>query len=174
MKNNQPLLVRAAVADDAARLLEVAQAILAEGEFTITEPDELPLTEEQERQWVSLHVDAPGKLLLVSEIAGSVVGLLSFENEGRKRIAHRGTLHLSVLKEWRDQGIGRALLLSLIRWAEGQNLIEKLCLSVFATNDRAIGLYRKLGFVEEGRCPRAVKVGPGQFVDEVLMYRFVR
>jgi RimJ/RimL family protein N-acetyltransferase len=47
-------------------------------------------------------------------------------------------------------------------------------LAVFATNARAIGLYRKLGFVEEGRRPREVKFGADQYVDDILMYRFVK
>jgi RimJ/RimL family protein N-acetyltransferase len=173
-KTHQNLLVRAGVIDDAARILEIAHAVLADGEFTITEPDELPSSEDQEREWIRQLLDAPGKILLVGVIADSLVGIINFENGHRRRIAHRGSLHMSVLEEWRDQGIGRALLQSLIQWAEEQPILEKLCLSVLATNARGIKLYLSLGFVEEGRCPRSVKVGPGHYVDEILMYRFVR
>jgi RimJ/RimL family protein N-acetyltransferase len=52
-------------------------------------------------------------------------------------------------------------------------LIEKIGLSVFATNLDAIRLYKRLGFVEEGRQPREIKLGPGEYADNVLMYRFV-
>jgi RimJ/RimL family protein N-acetyltransferase len=70
-------------------------------------------------------------------------------------------------------GIGTALLQTLIDWAEANPLIEKIGMAVFANNERAIRLYRKLGFVEEGRRPREMKLGPGWYVDDVLMYRFV-
>jgi RimJ/RimL family protein N-acetyltransferase len=62
---------------------------------------------------------------------------------------------------------------TLIEWAEAHPGIEKLTLGVFATNTRAIALYRKLGFAEEGRQPREVKFGPDDYVDLLLMYRFV-
>jgi len=61
---------------------------------------------------------------------------------------------------------------AFIEWAEASS-VEKVCLSVFATNARAIALYQKFGFVEEGRRPNEVKLGPGEYVDDVLMYRFV-
>ncbi len=37
---------------------------------------------------------------------------------------------------------------------------------------RAIDLYRRLGFVEEGRRAKGIKIEPEQYVDEVLMGRW--
>ena len=37
-----------------------------------------------------------------------------------------------------------------------------------------IRLYRRLGFVEEGRRAEEIKIGPNRYVDEVLMGRFVK
>jgi RimJ/RimL family protein N-acetyltransferase len=65
------------------------------------------------------------------------------------------------------------MLTALIGWAEASPLIEKIGLSVFATNVDAIRLYQKLGFAEEGRQPREFKIGPGEYADGVLMCRFV-
>ena len=65
------------------------------------------------------------------------------------------------------------MLQILIDWGKSNPTIEKLSLSVLATNCRAIKLYRRFGFVEEGRRINEVKLGPGQYVDDVLMYRFV-
>ena len=66
------------------------------------------------------------------------------------------------------------MLQALIDWAEASPLIEKVGLSVFVTNVDAIRLYRRLGFVEEGRQPREMRLGDGEYVDNVLMYRFTR
>jgi RimJ/RimL family protein N-acetyltransferase len=101
-----------------------------------------------------------------------VVGGLSFENGGHRRIAHRGSLGVSVRQAWRGQGIGAALIAALIAWAEASPLIEKIGLSVFADNAGAIRLYQWLGFVEEGRRSGEMKLGPGQYADEVLMCRW--
>ena len=62
---------------------------------------------------------------------------------------------------------------SLIDWGESNPTIDKLALSVFATNTRAIALYRNFGFVEEGRRIKEVKLGQGKCVDDILMYRLV-
>ncbi len=65
------------------------------------------------------------------------------------------------------------MLKTLLDWAEKNPLIEKVGLSVFATNTDASRLYRRLDFVEEGRRAKEIKFGPGEYVDEVLMGRFV-
>ena len=66
------------------------------------------------------------------------------------------------------------MLQCLLDWAETSDLIEKLCLAVFADNRPAIDLYKKFGFLEEGRQPHQIKVGPDDYQDVVLMYRFVQ
>jgi len=45
---------------------------------------------------------------------------------------------------------------------------------VFATNRPAIGLYKQLGFAEEGRQVRGIKMADGKYIDGVLMYKFVK
>ena len=61
-----------------------------------------------------------------------------------------------------------------LEWAEANPLIEKVGMSVFSTNADAIRLYRRLGFIEEGRRAKQIKLWPGQFVDKILMGRFVK
>jgi ribosomal protein S18 acetylase RimI-like enzyme len=61
-----------------------------------------------------------------------------------------GEIGMAVLSEWRGRGVGSALLAAAIGWARQRGL-HKLSLSVFPHNAAAIALYRKFGFVEEGR-----------------------
>ncbi len=53
-------------------------------------------------------------------------------------------------------------------------MIEKVTLAVFSNNQRAITAYERCRFQEEGRCPRDMKLAPGEYLDSVLMYRFVK
>ena len=138
------------------------------------EPDEFPETEDQERKWIQDHLDHPGQIVLLAETAGTIIGNVSFENGACRRIAHRGTLGIAVVKEWRGRSIGTALMESLLEWATGNPLIEKVCLEVFATNKTAIRLYKKLGFVEEGLRPNDIKIGPGRYVDTLAMGKFLK
>jgi RimJ/RimL family protein N-acetyltransferase len=172
-KTGQLVTIRSAQPDDAARLIAYVRAVLGEAPHFVLEPDEFNFTEDQERHWIQDNLDGPGKLVLIAEIPGEIIGCLSFENGQRRRIAHRGTFGISVREGWRGQGIGTTMLQTLIDWATANSLIEKIGLSVFATNKEAIRLYKRFGFVEEGRLPREFKSGDGQYADNVLMYLLV-
>ena len=51
--------------------------------------------------------------------------------------------------------------------------MEKLSLSVFSDNDRAIALYEASGFGIEGRREREYRLADGSYRGDVLMSRFV-
>jgi RimJ/RimL family protein N-acetyltransferase len=174
LPTGQRLVVRSPAPDDASQLLDYAHVVLQESEYFLLEPDELQLSEEEEQEWIREHREEDGSILLAAEVDGFIVGLIGFENGPQRRVAHRGSLHLSVARPWRGIGIGRILLETLIDWAKATPVIEKVSLSVMATNHRAIGLYRKLGFREEGRLAREIKVSPDHYEDELLMCRFVK
>jgi RimJ/RimL family protein N-acetyltransferase len=172
-RTGQTLYLRSAVLADAPRLLEIRRLVVEEGDFMLTEPDEFELTVEQLRKSVQKHARAPGYLYLVAEVGGQVVGMVHFANGLLHRTAHAGMLSIYVDYDWRGQGVGQHLLQGLIDWAERNPRIEKLSLAVFSTNIKAIGLYEKLGFQIEGRCPRDMKLATGEYIDSILMYRFV-
>lgn len=60
----------------------------------------------------------------------------------------------------------------LIAWARQSDEIEKIELNVRVSNARAIALYKKMGFHEEGRLEKRIKVG-GRYIDDILMALFV-
>jgi RimJ/RimL family protein N-acetyltransferase len=59
-------------------------------------------------------------------------------------------------------------------WATEHPQIERLGLHALSGNLRALHLYRAMGFVEEGRRVQAIKIGPGEYADEVIMARPVK
>jgi RimJ/RimL family protein N-acetyltransferase len=173
LKNGQVVRLRSAVPGDAPRLLEIRRMVVEEGQFMLTEPDEFDLTIEQLKKSVQKHAREPGYLYLVAEVDGHIVGMVHFANGYLHRTAHAGMLSIYVDQPWRGQGVGQRLLHGLIEWAGRSPLIEKLSLAVFSTNLNAIGLYEKMGFQVEGRCPHDMKLASGEYIDSILMYRFV-
>ncbi len=174
IRTGEVIVLRSAELSDAAAFLRHADEILRDPEFvSISRPEEFNLTETQEREWIRAHRDKAGDIVIVAEVDAEFIGLVFLESEARQRISHRGLLHMAISRPWRGRGVGTALLESLIQWAEQHSDLEKLCLEVMANNTRAIGLYKKLGFQEEGRRPRAIKLGPDEYLDDILMYRFV-
>lgn len=172
-RTGQEFVIRTAHPSDAEAALAYIRSIAEETEFFVLQPDEFPPTVEEEQAWIQDHLDHPGKILLLAEANGCLVGNVSFEAGPYRRVAHRGTFGIAVVKEWRGRGVGAALLQEFLKWAESSPGIEKVCLEVFATNANAIRLYRKLGFVEEGRRIKDIKRGPDDYVDTVTMVRFV-
>ena len=79
-----------------------------------------------------------------------------------------GEIGMAVAREWRGRGVGSALLEAAIEWARNEGL-HKLSLGVFAHNARAIALYRKFGFVEEGRRVKHYRRASGELWDALEM-----
>jgi RimJ/RimL family protein N-acetyltransferase len=174
LKSGGVVRIRAATEADAGALVALMAAETAERVYGVMEPDELNRNEAKERQRIQHYTEEANSLLLVAEVAGAVVGSLDFTTPPLRRMAHAGRLGLSVAAEWRALGIGRTLLAVLLEWARAHPRIEKVGLGVLATNARAIHVYQLMGFEEEGRHRRAFRLGPGEYVDDVLMYVFVK
>jgi GNAT superfamily N-acetyltransferase len=117
-KNSSVVIVRTANQDDADAFLNLGKSIMSEHIYTMTQPDELNLSIEEEQQWLQTKIDNPNHLALVAEIGGKVVGQLDFSNGHKKRIAHTGEFGMGVCKEHRGNGIGSFLLKELVKWAE--------------------------------------------------------
>lgn len=173
-KDGTLVTIRTAKEADAAQLLELGREVMSEGEFTLTRPDELNFTYQEEADWIRDHLIHPSKLLLVAEIGDEIVGLIDFSPGNRIRISHTGYFGMSVSIRVREIGIGNALLSALLKWGHSHESIEKMGLKVHATNARAIHLYQKLGFKEEGRLLRDLKYEDGVYVDTIMMSRFVK
>ncbi len=84
-----------------------------------------------------------------------------------------GEIAMGVARAWRGRGVGSALLAAAIEWARGQTL-HKLILSVFAHNAAAIALYRKVGFIEEGRRVEQYRRESGELWDAIEMGLMLR
>jgi len=84
---------------------------------------------------------------------------------------HSGRLGMGVHPQYRRLGIGRQLMVQTIQKAKAKGL-ERIELEVFASNAPAIRLYKKLGFLIEGRKKKARKLD-GNYDDIIEMALFV-
>jgi RimJ/RimL family protein N-acetyltransferase len=114
----------------------------------------------------------PDHLLAVLERDGHFAGAGQlFPGSEATLFGHVAELGIWILQPYRRQGLGTMLLEWMLSWAVTANL-EKVVLSLFATNNAALALYRKFGFFVEGRRQRQFKTN-GQYIDEILMARFL-
>jgi len=95
---------------------------------------------------------------------------VAFARQQRSQTRHRADIvSVYARPEVRGQGHVTALLERLASDAAEVG-IKQLELHVAAENDPAISLYRRLGFTEFGRIPRAVCRG-GLYTDDLLMLK---
>ena len=127
----------------------------------------------EERRWIGAEppVDVEKRAAswtldgdLLAETDGRIVGSIHVQ------ATHHGygEIGMAVLREWRGRGVGTALMVAAIDWARERGL-HKLSLSVFAHNEAAIALYRKFGFVEEGRRVQQYRRESGELWDGIDM-----
>jgi len=70
--------------------------------------------------------------------------------------------------DWRGMGLSYTAYRQFIPFMFELLNLHKISLEVLATNTRAINLYKKLGFIEEGR-KRDEVFKNGEFVDSIIM-----
>ncbi|MFO1443737.1 GNAT family N-acetyltransferase [Bacillus sp. Bva_UNVM-123] len=173
-KSNNHFTIRTALPNDADRIISFTRNIMAEAPFLLTTEAEFKVTSEQQKQFLQDVFDSRGKLALAAEMEDEIIGFLDFHNGHKQRIQHQGSFGMSVNQHYRNKGVGKALLTVLLDWAKENPLIEKVCLEVFADNQHAIELYKKFGFVEEGRKRKAIKIDEQTYHDVLIMANFVK
>ena len=113
----------------------------------------------------------PGTCRLVGEYEGRIVASAGLHLAGTSmRRSHVRMLGIGIAPEWQGKGLGRLLMQRLIAWADDWAGVLRIELVVHADNDRAIALYRSLGFAEEG-LHRAYAMKDGRYVDAYFMAR---
>lgn len=167
------VVIRTARAEDASRILQLQKAVILEGTFLITVTEEFNKTVEQQKEWIEGILANDRETLLVAETSSGIVGWIVCLSSNRSRLTHTCSLGMMIEKEYRNMGIGKRLVEAIVEWATLNPQLEKLSLGVFATNERAIALYKKMGFLEEGRKIREFKINENEYIDDVLMYRLV-
>lgn len=166
---NVQAVIRRAAPRDAPAIIAGINAVCAEQWYFYT--DAFVITPHWEA--VLYHPDqSPQHLLLVAELDGEFVGAIRlFSGLCGSKDQHVGEIGAFVLQPYRNQGIGTALAQQALEWAD-QRKLEKIGLSVFATNHRAIHVFEKCGFAVEGIRRKQYKIA-GQYVDELFMARFL-
>jgi RimJ/RimL family protein N-acetyltransferase len=147
--------VRPAEEEDRVPLAEIFAAVAEERDGIASEPP------------VDVQARAASWILdgtLVAVAGAEIVGSIHVE---ASRFGS-GEVGMTVVREWRGRGVGTALLDAAIEWARDRRL-HKLSLGVFPHNAAGLALYRKCGFVEEGRRVQHIRRASGELWDVIEM-----
>jgi len=161
------LMIERANKDDAASIIEYLNQVGGESDNLLFGKDEIQITIEEEKGFIERMNQSSNSILLLGKVNGKIVSIGSLSGKGRKRIAHRGEVALSVSKEYWGLGFGTKVLEELIIYANHKeiNVIE---LTVKADNEAGIHLYEKLGFKKIGYYEKYFKI-EDKYYDAYLM-----
>jgi RimJ/RimL family protein N-acetyltransferase len=173
LKNGEVIKIREAGKDDVEALLAFLDTVCAETDNLTFGPGEMSLTVEQETAFLEGMAEKPGSIFLTAlNEQDELVGTIHFVAGNLPRTKHAGEFGMSVVKAHWGKGLGAALLDVLLEWVRENKSIRKVNLKVRADNTNAIRLYRKKGFVEEGRITREYLIR-GEFHDILCMGLFI-
>lgn len=154
MKNGEKALIRNGDESDGAAAFEVFDLTHEETDYLLSYPDENSLDADKEAQYLKDKTQSPDEIELVAIVGGKLVGIAGIEAVGNKyKVKHRAEFGISVLKEYWGLGLGKELTKACIQCARDAGY-SQLELNVVAENDKALSLYKSLGFEEYGRNPR--------------------
>ncbi|MDQ4004766.1 MAG: GNAT family N-acetyltransferase [Actinomycetota bacterium] len=160
--------IRPATPRDARDWIRHVREVAAEGRYIRTEHPRWTVREVRKRwreSWTAQKAD------IVAIADGRVIGSLSIGREANPVTRHVASLGMSVEANWRGRGVGSALMVDAFRWARWAG-VEKLALTVYPHNQRALNLYKKFGFEAEGTLTGHSKKSHG-YEDEVVMGRWL-
>jgi len=127
-----------------------------------------------ERKWLRdrlKEIKAKRTVMLLVERDGRVVG----NSDVTRRIwkeSHRGVFGIALSKEIQGKGIGEQLIKRVIGLAKQRMRgLERIDLQVIDYNDRAKGLYKKVGFVKVARMPEAIKEDKEYFAEDWMILK---
>lgn len=101
--------------------------------------------------------------------AGELAGTACLMRKARLKARHTATLWgMYVAPEHRGQRLGEALLDAVVARARAMPDLERITLTVLATNQAARRLYQRAGFVPYGYEAQAMKLGD-RYLDEEHM-----
>jgi RimJ/RimL family protein N-acetyltransferase len=99
-----------------------------------------------------------------------LIGMVSLLQEKPIKLEHRANIFaMYVTPNKQGLGLGKALLTAAVSKAKAIEAIEKINLSVVASNENAKKLYTKLGFKVFGFEEKALKVNGVYYTDEHMV-----
>ena len=135
---------------------------------------EYPIRKCTQKQWYEEHVKK-GDILFIIELVRAAalesIGMVGFTNiNWRNRTAEFGRFMIPDVK-YRRKGYGRKAIDLVLEYGFKHLNLNRIYLDTLESNIGAIGLYKKIGFIEEGRKKQHIYKN-GKYFDLICMCIF--
>lgn len=171
LQNGMEVEVREIKLSDAQAGIDYMVQVNSETKNLTREPDEFALTLEQEEKFIKNMLESENNFTYTVWYQGELICMSGFHGSSLRRLKHKVSLGISVLKDFHNLGLGTLMMELLVDKAKelGKTKIE---LEVRSDNPNAIKVYKRTGFEVEGTRKNGFKVDD-KYVDLILMGRVI-
>ena len=156
LKNGSTAVLRTAVPEDAAQMIAYLRACAEETDCLLRLPEEWDISVETEEALLRDMARQTENRMLVCSVKGEIAG--------------RATVSIALRRAYWGQGISGVMFEEMEAFARERG-VTQLELAYIQGNERARHLYDRMGFVETGRGPDAMRQRDGTLADEIFMMK---
>lgn len=173
LKNGKMCTLRNPGSEDAQEILQHMIITSGETENMLRYSDEITMTEEEERKYLSDIETSPDAIMVSAVIDGKIIANGGFNPVYKvDKCKHRAKFGISIQEKYWGLGIGSGIMSAILEAAR-QAGYEQLELDVVTDNLSAIALYEKFGFKIFGTNEKAFRLRNGQYQAVYLMKVFI-
>lgn len=167
----QTYIIRPIETSDAREFIRLQEQIFKQSEFMHSTYTDSPLTVQQVRKKLTEGKRLGNRTVFLCIGNGNFAGYAVVHGYKQSREKHIASISLAVKEEHQQMGIGQSLLKEVTDWAI-ERQITRLELKVLEHNEKALSLFQKNGFQEEGKRLNAVKLDDS-FAHEYYMSKIL-
>lgn len=168
LKDDRVSILRAPSIDDAAEMVTYLKKLCGESNYLASYPEELTYTEDNQSAYIQANIESEASMMILCTVNGIIAGNSQILLKKSIKTRHRASIMIGLLKEYWNLGIGTVMLQEMERIAKEYG-VEQLELEMIEGNERALGLYKKVGFTVVGEIPDAYRLKDGTSLAAVLM-----
>ncbi|MCI6039142.1 MAG: GNAT family N-acetyltransferase [Clostridiales bacterium] len=170
LKNGITALLRTAAPEDASKMIAYLRACAEETDFLLRVPEEWDIPVETEEALLRDMARQQGSRMLACIVNGEIAGTCQIVCMNRVKTRHRATVSIALRRAYWGEGIPGPMFEEMEAFARNSGVIQ-LELAYVQGNERARRLYERMGFVETGRGPDAIRLRDGTLLDEIFMMK---
>lgn len=170
LRDGRRAVLRSPTPSDAAEMLDFLKTASGETEFLLRYPEECFDDVKTEESFLDGIVTSGSQVMILCQIDGRIAGNCHLSYKPLWKLRHRGEVAIALLREYWGLGIGTLLFEEMTALAKEMGL-EQLELTYIEGNDRARGLYEKVGFREIARIPDAFRLKDGTMCKDIMMMK---
>ena len=150
LKNGKEIIIREATQEDAQAMIKFYNIVGGETDFLSFGKNEFSRSLPDYKNFIKSTKAEHNSIILLATMDDEIISIASITSSQKLRTKHIGTLGIVIAEKHCGFGLGRTLMEELVEWARGNGTTKKIHLVTREDNERAIKLYKKVGFKEEG------------------------